>query len=146
MLWSTSARKGTAMPEHGRGLTRALTTVTRILRTDPRRSGPLTTVVSRDRDRVVDCSLYTRGRRDPVPRTYAEALALARSTPDAFVWVDLRDPGPDEMNGSFTQSGSQLTVTNASYNGALAAGAATTFGFLGSGNTASPDSVTCTSP
>ncbi|GIF05572.1 cellulose binding domain-containing protein [Actinoplanes siamensis] len=33
--------------------------------------------------------------------------------------------------GTATQSGTAVTVTNASYNGALASGASTTFGFLG---------------
>jgi hypothetical protein len=37
-------------------------------------------------------------------------------------------------NGGYAQSGSQVTVTNASYNGALAAGANTTFGFNGTWN------------
>ncbi|WP_405590257.1 non-reducing end alpha-L-arabinofuranosidase family hydrolase [Streptomyces sp. NBC_01190] len=34
-------------------------------------------------------------------------------------------------NGTYTQSGSQVTVTNASYNGSLATGASTSFGFNG---------------
>jgi predicted carbohydrate-binding protein with CBM5 and CBM33 domain len=42
-----------------------------------------------------------------------------------------------------TVSGNTLTATNASYNGALAAGGSTTFGFLGSGTPATP-TVTCT--
>lgn len=33
--------------------------------------------------------------------------------------------------GTATQSGAAVTVTNASYNGALASGASTTVGFLG---------------
>ena len=35
-------------------------------------------------------------------------------------------------NGSYTQDGSQVTVTNASWNGSLATGASTSFGFNGS--------------
>uniref|UniRef100_UPI0020104B72 cellulose binding domain-containing protein n=1 Tax=Sphaerisporangium perillae TaxID=2935860 RepID=UPI0020104B72 len=51
-------------------------------------------------------------------------------------------------NGSVTQSGSAVTVKNASYNGNLGAGASTTFGFNGSwnGTNAVPSTVTCTSP
>ena len=48
-------------------------------------------------------------------------------------------------NGSYTQSGATVTVTNASYNGSVAAGASTTFGFLGStsGSNNPPSSMTC---
>ncbi|SNS93138.1 chitin-binding protein [Asanoa hainanensis] len=45
-------------------------------------------------------------------------------------------------NGTATTSGSTATVRNAGYNGAVAAGASTTFGLLGSGAAATP-TVTC---
>ena len=48
-------------------------------------------------------------------------------------------------NGTYTQSGSSVTVSNAGYNGTLGANASTTFGFTGtwtSSNT-SPTSLTC---
>jgi endoglucanase len=45
-------------------------------------------------------------------------------------------------NGTLTTSGSAVTVKNMSYNGSLAAGASTTFGFNGSG-TASTPTVSC---
>jgi cellulose binding protein with CBM2 domain len=48
-------------------------------------------------------------------------------------------------NGTLSTSGSAVTVRNTSYNGALAAGASTTFGFVGSG-TASTPSLTVTTP
>ncbi|MEU8184758.1 cellulose binding domain-containing protein [Micromonospora sp. NPDC049044] len=48
-------------------------------------------------------------------------------------------------NGTLSTSGSTATVRNVSYNGSLAAGATTTFGFLGSGAPAAA-SPTCTSP
>jgi chitin-binding protein len=50
-------------------------------------------------------------------------------------------------NGKATSSGSLVTVKNESYNGSVAAGDYTTFGFLGSG-TAPPavQNLTCTSP
>ncbi len=49
-------------------------------------------------------------------------------------------------NGNWTQSGKTVTVTNASYNGSLAAGASTTAGanFNYTGTNAAPASVTCT--
>ncbi|WP_187365864.1 glycoside hydrolase family 6 protein [Trebonia kvetii] len=49
-------------------------------------------------------------------------------------------------NGTWTQSGKTVTVTNASYNGALAAGASASAGanFNYTGTNAAPASVTCT--
>jgi len=41
-------------------------------------------------------------------------------------------------NATVSASGSTVTATNASYNGALAAGASTTFGFIGSGTSTVP--------
>jgi endoglucanase len=46
-------------------------------------------------------------------------------------------------SSNLTTSGSNVTATNLSYNGALAAGASTTFGFQASGAAATP-TVTCT--
>jgi hypothetical protein len=54
-------------------------------------------------------------------------------------------------NGSVTQSGAQVTVTNAAYNGAIATGGSTAFGFNGSSTGSNPapagfvlNGVTCT--
>ncbi|MBM2620308.1 cellulose binding domain-containing protein [Actinoplanes sp. LDG1-06] len=47
-------------------------------------------------------------------------------------------------NGKLTTSGTAVTVANESYNGALAAAASTTFGFLATGTATTP-TVTCTS-
>ncbi|GIH15262.1 arabinofuranosidase catalytic domain-containing protein [Rugosimonospora africana] len=54
-------------------------------------------------------------------------------------------------NGSYTQSGSQVTVTNASYNASIPTGASASFGFNGTWNTSNPapssfalNGVTCT--
>jgi Glycosyl hydrolase family 12/Cellulose binding domain/Putative Ig domain len=58
-------------------------------------------------------------------------------------------PGDQEItdlwNASFSQSGQNVTADNSSYNGTLAAGASTTFGFTGSytGNNATPASLSC---
>ncbi|MEN3308269.1 MAG: endo,4-beta-xylanase [Micromonosporaceae bacterium] len=48
-------------------------------------------------------------------------------------------------NGTFTQSGSAVTVRNASYNGSLGTSASTSFGFTGnwSGSNGAPSSLTC---
>jgi hypothetical protein len=48
-------------------------------------------------------------------------------------------------NGTLSTSGSLVTVANASYNGALAGGASTTFGFTATGSPSTP-ALTCTSP
>jgi len=46
-------------------------------------------------------------------------------------------------NGTLTTSGSNITVTNASYNGALTPGTSTTFGFTAAGSPSNP-TLTCT--
>ena len=59
-------------------------------------------------------------------------------------------PGSQAINdlwdGSYTQSGGNVTVTNESYNGTLAPGASTTLGFTAtySGSNTAPSSVSCT--
>ncbi|HKT04529.1 MAG TPA: cellulose binding domain-containing protein [Rugosimonospora sp.] len=49
-------------------------------------------------------------------------------------------------NGTLSTSGSGVTVTNASWNGALGAGASTTFGLIGSGPSTPTPAVSCASP
>ncbi|MFI0724113.1 cellulose-binding domain-containing protein, partial [Streptomyces sp. NPDC021224] len=44
----------------------------------------------------------------------------------------------DLWSGSYTQTGAQVTVTNAAWNGTLATGASTSFGFNGAFTTANP--------
>jgi len=48
-------------------------------------------------------------------------------------------------NGTLSGTGPSYTVTNASFNGALGAGATASFGFLANGTPATP-TVSCTSP
>ncbi|MEU7834393.1 cellulose binding domain-containing protein [Nonomuraea sp. NPDC049129] len=48
-------------------------------------------------------------------------------------------------NGTQSGSGSAVTVSNAAYNGSIAAGASTTFGFTANGTAATP-TATCTAP
>jgi glycosyl hydrolase family 12/cellulose binding protein with CBM2 domain len=47
-------------------------------------------------------------------------------------------------NGSYTQSGANVTVTNAAYDGSLAPGATATVGFTATSSSGSPSSVSCT--
>jgi hypothetical protein len=47
-------------------------------------------------------------------------------------------------SGTLAQSGSAITVTNASFNGSLAAGASTTFGFTANGSSTPSPTLTCT--
>ena len=57
-------------------------------------------------------------------------------------------PGSQQIsqmwNATYTQSGASVTATSMSYNGTLAAGASTTFGFIATGSSAAPGSITCT--
>jgi hypothetical protein len=46
-------------------------------------------------------------------------------------------------NGTYTQSGTSVTVTNASYDGTLAPGATATVGFTATGTSATPSTVSC---
>ncbi len=50
----------------------------------------------------------------------------------------------DMWNGTYTQSGANVTVSNANYNGTLAPGASTTVGFIATGSSGTPSSVSCT--
>jgi cellulase/cellobiase CelA1 len=49
-------------------------------------------------------------------------------------------------NGTLSVGGSNVTVANVSYNGAIAPNASTSFGFNGAGPSAPPPSLSCTSP
>ncbi|MEU6721292.1 cellulose binding domain-containing protein [Nonomuraea sp. NPDC046802] len=73
----------------------------------------------------------------------------AGSTPVDGWSVNWAWPGGQSIsslwNGTQSGSGSAVTVRNASYNGSVAAGASTTFGFTANGTAATP-TLTCTSP
>ena len=47
-------------------------------------------------------------------------------------------------SGTLSTSGSTVSVRNAAWNGALAAGAGTTFGFIGTGAAGATPALTCT--
>ncbi|GHJ46549.1 magnesium transporter CorA [Catellatospora sp. TT07R-123] len=51
------------------------------------------------RDAIVDCAIYEQGRRLPSTGDYREALAQAKRTPGAFVWLGLHAPDAEQMAG-----------------------------------------------
>jgi cellulase/cellobiase CelA1 len=80
-----------------------------------------------------------------------EVAVRNTSTTAATGWtVSLTFTGGQQVsqawNTAFTQSGATVTAHNVNYNGALASGASTSFGFLASwNNTTNPvPAVTCT--
>src|SRR5436853_219223 len=85
-----------AEPRDQRGLTRALSAVTRILGANHEHgsvSGPRS-----GRSAVVDCALYVDGAREPGEWDYRAALSAARRRSRAFVWLGLHEPGADELS------------------------------------------------
>lgn len=46
---------------------------------------------------IVDCAVYDRGVRVSGGLAVDDALRTARSTPNGFVWIGLREPGQDEL-------------------------------------------------
>jgi magnesium transporter len=80
-----------------RGLSRALTAVTRILGGSERDDVPAPRTDSGSA--IVDCGLYVDGERQPGEWHYADALQAARRrNQHAFVWLGLHQPGPAELN------------------------------------------------
>jgi chitin-binding protein len=80
-----------------------------------------------------------------------EVMVHAGTAPVNGWTVKFTFPGSQALaqvwNGKSTSSGSLVTVANESYNGSIAAGSYTTFGFLGSGTApATVQNLTCTSP
>jgi len=47
---------------------------------------------------VVDCGVYVRGKREEGDFTPDEALRMATSRDDSFVWLGLHEPGEEEMS------------------------------------------------
>ncbi|MFI7599986.1 lytic polysaccharide monooxygenase [Actinoplanes sp. NPDC049681] len=79
----------------------------------------------------------------------AEIMVHAGDTPVTGWTVSWTFPGAQAIsqlwNGRYTASGSSATVRNETYNGSIAAGGHTTFGFLGAGAApASLTDLTCT--
>jgi magnesium transporter len=79
----------------GRAFTAPVRAVTRIFTTPAdaaakRAEGP-------HRDSIVNCGLYVDGVRQPGEWTHAKGLAAAREHKNAFVWLGLHEPGPEEL-------------------------------------------------
>ncbi|WP_330456858.1 magnesium/cobalt transporter CorA [Streptomyces sp. NBC_00820] len=47
---------------------------------------------------IFDCAIYREGHRSGTSEDPAKALAEARASDDAFVWIALHDPAPDEFD------------------------------------------------
>src|SRR5256714_14523306 len=80
-----------------RGLSRALSAVTRMLGTGHGEGSAARLHTHSGRSAIVDCALYVAGEREPGPWHYEEALAEARRRPQAFVWLGLHEPREDEL-------------------------------------------------
>jgi magnesium transporter len=46
---------------------------------------------------IVDCALYHDGAREPVEGDLHDALQVARSTGDSFIWIGLHEPAAEEL-------------------------------------------------
>ncbi len=79
-----------------RGLSRALSAVTRILGTG-HGEGPPRSHSHSGRSAIVDCGLYVAGEREPGHWHYEDALIEARQQENAFVWLGLHEPREDEL-------------------------------------------------
>jgi magnesium transporter len=81
-----------------RGLSRAITVVTRILGVPDRDGTTADARPGEGHSSIVDCGLYVDGERQPGDWNYADALAAARrKTHHAFVWLGLHEPGAAEL-------------------------------------------------
>ncbi|HEX6519814.1 MAG TPA: cellulose binding domain-containing protein [Streptosporangiaceae bacterium] len=84
------------------------------------------------------------GRLHPHGRPLVPAASAGWTATFTFTFADGQQI-TQSWNTALTQNGAIVTAQNASYNGRLAAGAATTFGFTATWNTANtPPAVTCT--
>ncbi|THA52711.1 magnesium/cobalt transporter CorA [Streptomyces sp. A1136] len=46
---------------------------------------------------IVDCAMYRDGRRSEAPEDFSDALAEARATGDAFLWIGMYEPTEEEF-------------------------------------------------
>lgn len=79
-----------------RGLSRALSAVSRMLSGGHNGDTAAQQPAPRQNS-VVDCGVYADGRRLPSAGGYREALATARRTPHAFVWLGLHEPTEGDL-------------------------------------------------
>jgi len=78
-----------------RGLTRALSAMTRILGTTPVRHQHEGDAA--EHSAIVDCAVYVNGRREGGMWDYTEALDAVRRRPHAFMWLGLYQPTAHEL-------------------------------------------------
>jgi magnesium transporter len=81
----------------GRAITRPVRAVGRIFTPA---GGHRTASVSgpfRHGNAVVDCGFYVKGVRQPGEWDYVQALSAARKREDAFLWLGLHEPGPEDL-------------------------------------------------
>jgi magnesium transporter len=81
----------------GRAISGPVRAVTRIF--TPGSAHAVSAAPSRRGGAVVDCGFYIRGVRQPGEWEYAQALSAARKRDDAFLWLGLHEPGPDDLEG-----------------------------------------------
>jgi magnesium transporter len=84
-----------AEPRDHRGLSRALSAVTRILGAS-QEEGNAGRARS-EQSAIVNCALYAEGAREPGDWDFRAALGAARRRTNAFVWVGLHEPADDEI-------------------------------------------------
>src|SRR6266536_107623 len=84
-----------ADPRDHRGLSRALSAVTRILGTSHEDQAAAST--RSGRSSVVDCALYVEGIRQPGEWDYQSAFSTAQRGSRSFVWLGLHEPAEDEF-------------------------------------------------
>ena len=47
---------------------------------------------------IVDCAVYTRGKRHPGELVVEDALEATRAEPESFVWIGLHEPSEEEFD------------------------------------------------
>jgi magnesium transporter len=47
---------------------------------------------------IVDCAVYTNGKRHPGALAVEDALEATRGTPESFVWIGLHEPSEEEFD------------------------------------------------
>lgn len=80
----------------GRAITGPVRAVTRMFTPAPG-GQPTPPAPARRGQAVVECGFYVRGVRQPGEWDYAQALSAARKRDDAFVWLGLHEPGPEDL-------------------------------------------------
>src|SRR5262245_3042821 len=78
-----------------RGITKALSAMTRILGTTPTRHPHDTDGTAHGA--IIDCAVYVNGRRRDGVWNYEEAFDTVRHTPNSFMWLGLYQPTPGEL-------------------------------------------------